>query len=64
MNKSRYTEARLIARIPQVGGWTREVYAQDARHAQKARSILRRDRTMIDHLAGVDGIVIYVRDVG
>lgn len=52
----------LIATIPQVDDSVRRVYVQDAAHARTARSILRDDRTMIDHLDGIDGIEITVCD--
>lgn len=54
--------SRVITRIPQVDGGVRIVLAQDERHAKRAREILRQDPAMIDHLRGVDGIVITVHD--
>lgn len=55
--------SRIVARIPQVDGTVRLVEAQDIDHAVKAREILRADRAMIDHLHGIDGIRITVREV-
>jgi hypothetical protein len=52
----------IVARIRQVDGITRVIYAQDARHAAIAREIIRRDPAMIGYLDGVDGIIITVRE--
>ena len=52
--------ATLITTIDQVDGTTREVHAQDARRARRAREILRDDPAMVDYLDGVDGIRIAV----
>lgn len=56
------TNETEIVRIPQAGGGVRVVSAQDARHAKRARAILRDDPAMIDHLDGVDGIEISTSD--
>lgn len=55
------TKQRLITTVPQISGETRYIYAQDVRHARRAREILRADPAMIDALDGVDGIEIETR---
>ena len=40
----------LITTIPQVGGGVRELYAATATDAAAAKALIRRDRSMIDHL--------------
>ena len=53
----------LVTTVRQKNGNTREVHAQDAGHAARARQILRRDPAMIHYLDRVYGIEITVRVV-
>lgn len=56
------TKKTVVARIPQVDGGTRVVYAQDAAHARIAQRLLKQDPAWIHGLHGVDGIEVSVRD--
>lgn len=64
MSETTINSDRLIRTIPQAGGGTRYVYAQDSRRGRIARRILRDDPAMIDGIDGIEGIEITVRDEG
>ena len=52
----------LITAIRQVDGGAREIHAQDAEHARRARALLRQDPALVERLHGVDGIQIRIVD--
>lgn len=58
-------ERRIVRRIPLDDGNTRIIWAQDARHAERARHLVDGDPALLDHLDrldGVDGIAISTVD--